>query len=91
VILVDPAVWPFRGRKWAHLVSDTSYDELHAFAAQLGLPPRAFHRDHYDIPEELRDQALALGATEVSARVVVQRLQASGLRRRKSVELTPDV
>ena len=91
MILVDPAVWPFRGRKWAHLVSDTSYDELHAFAARLGLPPRAFHFDHYDVPEELRDEALALGATAVSARVVVQRLRASGLRRRKSGELTRDV
>jgi hypothetical protein len=91
VILVDPAVWPFRGRKWAHLVSDHSYEELHAFAERLGLPPRAFHRDHYDIPEALREDAIALGATPVSARVVVQRLQASGLRQRKPRELTRDV
>ena len=91
MILVDPAVWPFRGRKWAHLVSDHSYEELHAFAERLGLPPRAFHRDHYDIPEELREDAIALGATPVSARVVVQRLQASGLRQRKPRELTRDV
>lgn len=91
MILVDPAVWPFRGRKWAHLVSDESYDELHAFAAQLGLPLRAFHRDHYDLPDELREEAIALGATPVSARVVVQRLQASGLRQRKPRELTRDV
>lgn len=91
MILVDPAVWPFRGRKWAHLVSDTSYDELHEFAAQLGLPSRAFHRDHYDIPAELREEALALGATAVSARVVVQRLQTSGLRQRKTRELAVEV
>ena len=91
MILVDSAVWPFRGRKWAHLVSDESYDELHAFAEQLGLPPRAFHRDHYDLPEELREKALTLGATAVSSRVVVQRLQASGLRRRKTSEFARDV
>lgn len=91
MILVDPAVWPWRGRKWAHLVSDASYDELHEFAARLGLPRRAFHRDHYDVPEELRDDAIALGAAPVSARVVVQRLLASGLRQRKPRELAPDV
>jgi hypothetical protein len=91
VILVDPAVWPWRGRKWAHLVSDESYDELHAFAERLGIPKRAFQGDHYDIPAELRDDALALGAEPVSAREVVQRLRASGLRRRKGRELTGDV
>ena len=91
MILVDPAVWPFRERKWAHLVSDESFDELHTFAARLGLPPRAFHRDHYDVPEELREKALALGATAVSSREVVQRLQASGLRRRKSREFAREV
>jgi uncharacterized protein DUF4031 len=82
VILVDPAVWPFRGRQWAHLVSDVSYDELHVFADRLGIPRRAFQGDHYDIPSELRDAALALGATSVSARELVKRLQTSGLRRR---------
>ena len=52
-VLVDPAVWPWRGERWSHLVSDVSYDELHAFAAQLGVPRRAFQGDHYDVPEEL--------------------------------------
>ena len=91
MILVDPAVWPWRGRQWAHLVSDESYDELHEFAARLGIPRRAFQGDHYDIPAELRDAALALGAAPVSAREVVKRLQESGLRRRKGRELPRDV
>jgi Protein of unknown function (DUF4031) len=91
VILVDPAVWPWRDRLWAHLVSDESYDELHAFAERLGIPRRAFQGDHYDIPAELRDDALALGATPVSAREIVRRLQVSGLRRRKHHELADDV
>lgn len=91
MILVDPAVWPWRERLWAHLVSDESYYELHAFAEQLGLPRRAFQGDHYDIPAELRDEAIALGATPVSAREIVQRLQASGLRRRKHHQLADDV
>jgi len=36
-ILVDHAIWPHRDRRWAHLVSDRSAEELHTFAAQLGL------------------------------------------------------
>ncbi len=83
MIFVDDAIWPFRDRVWAHLISDESYDELHDFAERLGLPRRAFHLDHYDVPEELRGNALALGATAVSAREVVRRLQASGLRRKR--------
>lgn len=80
-ILVDPAVWPFRGHRWAHLVSDVSYDELHAFAEQLGLPRRAFHGDHYDVPDHLRTAAIAMGAVPVDGRVLVRRLRAAGLRR----------
>jgi hypothetical protein len=83
VILVDPAVWPWRGRRWAHLVSDESYDELHTFAARLGIPRRAFHRDHYDVPTSLRDAAIELGATPVDSRVLVRRLREAGLRQRR--------
>lgn len=91
MILVDPAAWPHRGRRWAHLVSDASYDELHEFAARLGIPMRAFQGDHYDIPAELREDALALGATAVPSRELLQRLKAAGLRRRKRAELPGDV
>jgi hypothetical protein len=91
VIYVDPAIWKARGRTWAHLVSDASYDELHVFAEQLGLPRRAFHNDHYDVPAELRDDALALGAQPIPARDLVRKLQQSGLRHRKRRELTRDV
>ena len=83
MILVDPAVWPWRGRRWAHLVSDSSYDELHDFAERLGVPRRAFQHDHYDVPAELRQEALALGATAVDSRELVRRLRGSGLRRRR--------
>lgn len=80
-ILVDPAIWPWRGREWAHLVSDTSYEELHAFAVRLGIPPDAFQGDHYDVPTDLRRKAIALGACEVDAKELVSRLRAAGLRR----------
>ena len=80
-ILVDQPVWRFRGTLWCHLVSDASYDELHAFAAVLGIPPAAFQGDHYDLPEDHRARAVALGATEVGSRELVRRLRAAGLRR----------
>jgi hypothetical protein len=82
VILVDEARWPWRGRYWAHLVSDETYDELHSFAARLGLPRRAFQGDHYDVPADYREQAIALGAQPVDSRQLVARLRAAGLRRR---------
>lgn len=81
MILVDEARWPSRGRLWAHLVSDVDYDELHAFASSMGLPRRAFHGDHYDLPAEYRDRAIELGARSVTSRYLVMRLKASGLRR----------
>jgi hypothetical protein len=83
VILVDRPLWPAHGRRFAHLVSDESYDELHAFAARLGMPERAFHRDHYDLPDNMWDDAVAAGAQPVDSRELVRRLRASGLRRRK--------
>ncbi len=84
MILVDQAIWPWRGRRWAHLVSDSSYDELHEFAAQLGLPRHSFQGDHYDVPVELRAEAILLGAEAIDARILVRRLKAAGLRRPRS-------
>ncbi|MDZ7676305.1 MAG: DUF4031 domain-containing protein [Acidimicrobiales bacterium] len=83
MILVDPAVWPWRGDRWAHLVSDESYDELHAFADRLGIPRRAFQGDHYDVPGWLRDEAIEAGATPVDSRELLRRLKAAGLRRKR--------
>jgi hypothetical protein len=80
VILVDEARWPWRGRRWAHLVSDSSYDELHEFAGRLMVPRRAFQGDHYDIPTEMRTEAVRLGARPVSSRELLVRLREAGLR-----------
>ncbi len=82
-LLIDPPNWPSRGRFWSHLVSDSSFEELHVFAERLGLPDRTFHRDHYDVPAERYDDVLAAGARPVTSREVVRRLVAAGLRRRK--------
>jgi len=82
-VLVDPPRWPAHGRLWSHLVSDTSYAELHEFAAALGIPERGFDRDHYDIPQERYDQVVAAGAEPVEGKELIRRLLASGLRQRK--------
>ena len=50
-------------------------------ADRLGIPRRAFQGDHYDLPEELRDAAIELGAQPVTGRELITRLRASGLRR----------
>ena len=83
MILIDTPRWPAHGRLWAHLVSDTSFDELHAFARNLGVPTRGFDRDHYDVPAERYDAAVALGAHPVSSREIVTALHRAGLRRPK--------
>ncbi|MER5913802.1 DUF4031 domain-containing protein [Streptomyces sp. NPDC001982] len=82
-VYIDPPQWPGHGRMWSHLVSDVSYDELHLFAAELGVPRRAFERDHYDLPSHRYTDAVAAGAIEVSSREVVRLLYKAGLRRRK--------
>jgi hypothetical protein len=83
-VLIDTPVWHWRGRLWSHLVSDVSYDELHAFVAgELGIPRHAFQGDHYDIPQDLYDIAVAAGAEPVGARELLSRLMAAGLRLRK--------
>lgn len=79
-ILIDEARWPHQGRMWCHLVSDESYDELHAFAASNGIPRRGFQGDHYDVPEEYRADLIAAGAVVVESRVLLRRLKAAGLR-----------
>lgn len=82
-VLVDEAEWPWRGDRWAHLVSDTSAAELHAFANRLGIRRLAFQDDHYDVPAAVRDAAIELGARPVTSRFLVEALQESGLRVRR--------
>ncbi len=79
-MLLDPPLWPRHGTVWGHLVSDASLAELHDFAADAGIPRRAFDLDHYDVPAERYDELVALGASLVDSRELVRRLRASGLR-----------
>ncbi len=72
---------------WSHLVSDASFEELHAFAAAIGAPRRAFERDHYDLPEERYADAVRAGAVEVGSKELVRLLTAAGLRRPRTPAL----
>ena len=80
-ILVDECRWEWRGRRWCHVVSSDSFDELHTFAKQLGLRRLSFQGDHYDVDEVTRTLAVELGATAVNSREIVRALRSSGLRR----------
>ena len=67
-ILIDEARWWYKDRKWCHLVSDTSLEELHRFAAA------------HDIPEEYRETLIDGGAEVVPSRELLRRLRDAGLR-----------
>lgn len=82
-VIIDPPNAAGHGRLWSHLTSDSSFEEVHAFAAGLGIPRRAFDRDHYDVPAERYDAVVAAGAQPVSSRELVTRLRTAGLRRRR--------
>lgn len=89
-VYVDTPAWSAHGRLWAHLVSDTSIEELHEFAAAAGIPRRGFERDHYDVPAERWDDLVARGAVPLSSREIVIRLRAAGMRQPKYPALHPD-
>jgi muramoyltetrapeptide carboxypeptidase len=88
-LYIDPPHAAGHGRLWSHVASDTSYDELHRFAQQLGIPQRGFDRDHYDVPAERYESVVAMGVVPVSSRELIARLKAAGLRRRKAEALAP--
>ncbi|MHC3469157.1 DUF4031 domain-containing protein [Streptomyces sp. 7R007] len=88
-LYIDPPDWPGHGRMWSHLISDVSHEELRLFADGLGIPRRAFERDHYDIPAHRYAEVVRAGAVEVSSREVVRLLNRAGLRRRKGRSVPP--
>ena len=84
-ILIDAPRWSRAsdGERFAHLVSDTSHDELHAFVAGAFDRPLRFHEDHYDVPAAWWGVAVDHGAQAVTTREIVRRLRAAGLRRNR--------
>ena len=83
MILIDIPIWAAHGTVFAHLVSDASFEELHDFAACVGVPRGAFDGDHYDVPERRYAACVAAGATPVTGVELARRVNASGLRLRK--------
>ncbi|MGB7449404.1 MAG: DUF4031 domain-containing protein [Ornithinimicrobium sp.] len=82
-VWVDPPTWPAHGTVWSHVISDTSLEELHAFARRAGIPARSFEGDHYDIPAQRHGDVVAAGAAATTGRDLARRLARSGLRFRK--------
>ena len=79
-IMVDEAKYPFRGQNYCHMMSDCvnrqqAEQELHDFAARLGLQRRWFQQSarnpHYDLAPSKRALAIRLGAKEVTSRAMV--------------------
>lgn len=69
----EATVGPVTAR-WSHLTADST-EELHLFAAELGMRRSWFQghphdplRDHYDVTDRLRDEAMARGAVAVTWR-----------------------
>lgn len=83
-VWIDTPAWPHRGQLFAHLVSDTSLEELHEVAERAGVHPRGFDRDHYDVPERLLAACLDAGAVPAPTRRLVRALRESGLRLTKA-------
>jgi TrmH family RNA methyltransferase len=77
-VLVDPVrEYPNSGLAidhWCHMAVDGGFEELHAFAAALGIPRSRFQGDHYDLPPWVRQRAVALGAQEVSTIELLRRM-----------------
>ncbi len=69
-------VWPTKIRCFksgsCHLTTDGPLDELHAFAARIGMKREWFQNHaiapHYDLTAGRRQRALAIGAVFVSIR-----------------------
>jgi predicted kinase len=74
---------------WCHMATDGELEELHAFAARLGLRRTWFQRDHYDLPPHGRAAAVALGAEEVSTGELLGRMAGPRGDRARRRALTP--
>lgn len=73
-VYVDNERIEWRGKLWCHLVAD-SLDELHAFAARIGLRRSWFQGvasyPHYDVTTDVRERALIAGALASRKREVL--------------------
>jgi hypothetical protein len=84
--------WGWRLGPSCHLITDGPNEELHAFAARLGLKRSWFQTDgdpHYDLTAGKRRQAVRLGAIELEDRPfheILNRWREAALARLKAAE-----
>lgn len=77
MVFIDNPIFqkPNGRKKYAHLTANT-LDELHKFAATIGVKRHFFHAAsrhlHYDITEAQVSTALAHGAKQISSKELVQ-------------------
>lgn len=68
---------PLREKRWCHMVSDHSEDELHLFAIWMLKMRRSWYQltrlPHYDLMPGRRAMAVQLGAIEVGSKELVKR------------------
>lgn len=64
-VYVDDAEIPFRGMKMCHMIADTE-EELHEMAEKIGLKRSWYQGDHYDVSLSKKEEAIEVGAEEVS-------------------------
>ncbi|WP_296276992.1 DUF4031 domain-containing protein [Pseudomonas sp. UBA7530] len=86
-VYVDSEEIPWRGKLWCHLVADT-LDELHDFAARLGLRRSWFQSrnyPHYDVTISVRQRALSMGAIDADRETIVDRSRQMRLELRREM------
>ena len=74
---------------WCHMTAD-HIEELHQFAAKLGIPRRGFqnkgYKWHYDLDPLRRSRAIQRGAQQITSRDMVRLMQARNLAADGAVE-----
>lgn len=81
-VYVDDAMIPWRRGIWCHMQAD-AIDELHAFAARIGLKREWFQPGsrpeaaHYDVTKTKRAEAIAAGAISETWREGAERRRAA--------------
>ena len=90
MIYVDNAIHPWRGRLWCHMFTTGNREELHKFAASIGLRRCWFQPDkrlpHYDLTDTKRFAAIRKGAITVDRFFVVKCIRANRARQNAKVK-----
>lgn len=79
-----------------HLISDTSLEELHAYAASVGIKRCWYHSGsswpHYDIPKRKRGASFATdnNIPLITPEEIVNKLKAAGLKNEKRANKNRD-